>query len=523
MLTEHDDLQEVDDLPGVDDLPEPTDEPTPAMKHGFGWPCFGRNGVRLRYNPDPPHPKQAAFLGTTCDELFFGGSGGGGKSFSLLAAALQFVDVPGYSALILRRKLTDLTMPGALIAMSEEWLANVPGASFNKNERKWTFDTGPGNRPATLQFGYLDHPQDVGRYRGTEYHFIGWDELGEFPSEESYTFLFSRLRKPDGLDRASILRRYGQAPDGLTLLDIPLRVRSASNPGGPGMEWVAARFVNKETAKAPYIPSSYRENPAIKNEAYEAQLSKLSEVERRRMGDGDWSVQEIPGALWKLSDIGRDEWHVEVTLKSDDGPDYIVNRPWNPTDDALNRFERTIMGIDPSVGEGKGDECGIVIGGQEDGGRVVVLADESIQEHPDEWSRVAILNYHLYGCSKIVIEDNQGKVTLETQLNSAADKLSLARPKIQRRTAEGTKEQRAGVAQQLYTGPRPMVVHSDELKGSKLEAQMVGWVPGAPKSQQTVNSPDRVDALVWMVSEMLYPKEKTVRQTSRTKSKLSSW
>lgn len=621
------------------------------------------------------------------------------NSYSLLAAALQFVDVPGYSALILRRKLTDLSQPGALISMSQEWLDNIPGASFNKNERKWTFDTGPGNRPATLQFGYLDHPTDIGRYRGTEYHFCvesstpilmgdeswkpicdivvgeqvmtlqgprrvtathrpgvkplvsietiegttlvslrhrvlcadgtwatpeeiavsstddrtdgkgpysaslqgslphrwsaqlavygqggtsaragqvchpytkepvtlpsgavhistvdmalageaevcdltvsgashyiawggivsancGWDELGEFPSEDAYTFLFSRLRKPSGLDRASIIRRFGQAPDGVTLLDIPLRVRSASNPGGPGSAWVSARFVEPATAKAPFIPSSYRENPAIRNEEYEQALAKLSEIERRRMGDGDWTIQEIPGALWKLEDIGRDDWHVDVVIDGGDSPDLVVARPWNITDDPVNRFARTIMGIDPSVGEGKGDECGIVVGGQEESGRVVVLDDLSLQAHPDDWSQVAIRNYHLYGCTKIVIEDNQGKVTLETQLNSAADKLGLARPKLQRRNATGTKEQRAGVAQQLYTGPRPMVVHVDDLKGGKLEAQMVGWVPGAPKSQQTVNSPDRVDALVWMVSEMLYPQGSQVRQTSRTKSKLSSW
>lgn len=502
---------------------EPETEAVPSAVQTIGPPCFTSDGVRLRYNPDPPHAKQAAFLATTCLELFFGGSGGGGKSFSLLAAALQFVDVPGYSALILRRKLTDLTMPGALIAMSEEWLDNVPGASFNKNERKWTFDTGPGNRPATLQFGYLDHPQDVGRYRGTEYHFIGWDELGEFPSEESYTFLFSRLRKPDGLSRETIIRRFGAAADGTTLLDIPLRVRSASNPGGPGMEWVAKRFVYKETAEAPYIPSSYRENPAIVDKDYELSLSKMTEIERARMGDGNWEIQEVPGALWNLKQIRRDEWSVLVMMPKSDGTERLEPRPWSLPLDEVDRFERTVMGIDPTVGEGAGDECGMVIGGQEKGGRVVILADLSDKMHPDVWSKRAVENYHLFGCSSVVVEDNQGKVTLVTQLNTAADKLGVARLNIQRRTAHGTKAERAAVAQQLYTSEHPMVIHHPDLRGSGLEAQMVGWVPGAPKSVQTVSSPDRVDALVWLVREMLYPEAKTPKQSSRTKSKMSSW
>ena len=66
-------------------------------------------------------------------------------------------------------------------------------------------------------------------------------------------------------------------------------------------------------------------------------------------------------------------------------------------------------------------------------------------------------------------------------------------------------------------------IHHPDLRGSGLEAQMVGWVPGAPKSVQTVSSPDRVDALVWLVREMLYPEAKTPKQSSRTKSKMSSW
>lgn len=466
----------------------------------IGPPCTNPDGsIRLRYTPAPPHPKQAAFLATTCDELFFGGSGGPGKSFALLAAALQFADVPGYSALILRRSLTDLKQKGALIEMSHVWLDDTD-AVYNANDRKWTFPSG-----AVLQFGYLAHESHLGNYRGAEYHFIGWDELGEFPEEDHYTFLFSRLRRPKNLTREQIIRMYGESPDGLTLLDIPLRVRSASNPGGPGMEWVKRRFVDKETREAPYLPAKYTDNPAIDPEEYEAALSKLSPIERRRMGDGDWDIQEIPGALWTLDMIQRVEWEPIV---GDDGDDLLVD---------VSMFETVAMAIDPSVGEGAGDECGITIGGQYADRRVVVLADLSQSAHPDVWSVTAVTNYHRYGCSKVVVEQNQGVELLRTQINNAADKLGVPRPVIELVNARGSKEARAATIQQAYVSTVPMMTHIEHLRGSKLEAQMVGWVPGQGKS------PDRVDAVVWLGTALLYPQATKKAKPATAREKLMSW
>jgi hypothetical protein len=70
-------------------------------------------GLEPRSNGYIPHlstPRQAAFLLLDCQEAFYGGAGGGGKSDALLMAALQYVDIPGYSALIIRRNFSD---PGA--------------------------------------------------------------------------------------------------------------------------------------------------------------------------------------------------------------------------------------------------------------------------------------------------------------------------------------------------------------------------------------------------------------------------
>ena len=63
------------------------------------------------YCPEEPSLTQKVFLRTYAQEGLFGGAAGGGKSSALLMAALQYVDVPNYSAIIFRRTYADLALP----------------------------------------------------------------------------------------------------------------------------------------------------------------------------------------------------------------------------------------------------------------------------------------------------------------------------------------------------------------------------------------------------------------------------
>ena len=69
------------------------------------------------FTPHKPTPRQEAFLGLACREALYGGAAGGGKSDALLMAALEYVHVPTYSALILRRTFADLNKPGLAPAL----------------------------------------------------------------------------------------------------------------------------------------------------------------------------------------------------------------------------------------------------------------------------------------------------------------------------------------------------------------------------------------------------------------------
>ena len=75
-----------------------------------------------KYIPYDPTPKQRAFLLMNNKEILYGGAAGGGKSVAQLMAALQYVDIPNYSAILFRRTYADLSLPGALIDMSKQWL-----------------------------------------------------------------------------------------------------------------------------------------------------------------------------------------------------------------------------------------------------------------------------------------------------------------------------------------------------------------------------------------------------------------
>lgn len=217
---------------------------------------------------------QRAFLRYEGTEALFGGMAGGGKSSALLMAALQYVDVPGYAAMLFRRTLADLIMPGALMDRFKEWIAPYDEIKWNGSTFQATFPSG-----ARIGFGYLNNEGDHLRYKGVELQFIGMDEVSEI-YEEHYKYLFSRLRRP----------KTGP------LAQVPLRMRSASNPAP---NWVRQHFIVEGAQNGRiFVPSSMTENPGVDVDSYREMLSKLDPVERKRLEDGDWWATAL-GSMFK--------------------------------------------------------------------------------------------------------------------------------------------------------------------------------------------------------------------------------
>lgn len=224
-----------------------------------------------------PHPKQhASMLLNHIREGLFGGAGGGGKSSWLLMEALQYADVPGYNALLLRRTYRQLEHPEAILYRAKQWLK--PFASVNWRGDKWRFEFNESG--ATLSFGYLQHERDKGNYDSAEYQFIGFDELTQFP-EDHYRFMFTRLRRLKGRK-------------------VPLRVRAATNPGNIGHLWVKQRFLLNKTPNRFFMPAYMHDNPSLDVKAYMQSLSEVDPITRQQRMYGDWDA-EAEGARFKRS------------------------------------------------------------------------------------------------------------------------------------------------------------------------------------------------------------------------------
>jgi len=214
--------------------------------------------------PEEPSINQKVFLRTYSIEALFGGAAGGGKSSALLMAALQYVDVPGYSAILFRRTFADLSLPGALMDRFKSWMNQYDDIHWNANSFIATFPSG-----ARISFGYLNNANDYLRYKGSEFQFIGMDEVTEI-RESDYRYLFSRLRRP------------ASGP----VSQIPLRMRCASNPAP---NWVRQRFIVEGKSEGRiFVPSRLKDNPGIDADSYRQSLSALDPVERRRLEEGDW-------------------------------------------------------------------------------------------------------------------------------------------------------------------------------------------------------------------------------------------
>ncbi len=267
-----------------------------------------------------PTSKQTAFLLVPHKEVLFGGAAGGGKSAGILAAASQYLDVPGYAALVLRQTYRDLALPGALMDMAQEWWKSTD-ARWIASDYTWEFPSG-----ATLTFGYLERETDKYRYQGTAYQFIGFDELTQFETESRYLYLFSRLRRLKGFE-------------------VPLRVRSTSNPGGIGHEWVKRRFITHPTADRLFIPSQLEDNPYLDQAEYEMALSNLDPVTRAQLRSGNWEI-DPRGGMFKRHwfkfisempsniDIRVRYWDLAASAEEEfKNPDWTVGTRMNLTTD----------------------------------------------------------------------------------------------------------------------------------------------------------------------------------------------
>ncbi|MGB9141075.1 MAG: terminase family protein, partial [Aestuariivirga sp.] len=157
---------------------------------------------------------------------------------------------------------------------------------------------------------------------------------------------------------------------------------------------------------------------------------------------------------------------------------------------AAPELRRVVVAVDPPAGFGKKDNaCGIVCAGLGHDGRCYVLDDASVHgARPAQWARKIVGLYHARNASRVVAEINQGGAMVEQVLREVDPDLSF-------RAVHATlgKQARAEPVAALYEQGR--VSHVGGF--AELEDELCSAIGEGKKS------PDRLDALVWAVSDLM--------------------
>lgn len=220
--------------------------------------------------------------------------------------------------------------------------------------------------------------------------------------------------------------------------------------------------------------------PTVANRAYLA-ASFLEEVTARYAGTAQGRqeldgllLEEVEGALWPLARIEAAQ------------------------SDEINPPDRIVVAVDPPVtGHAGSDECGIVVAGVYMQGppqtwRAVVLEDASVSRaSPEVWARAVVAAYERHQADRVVAEVNQGGDLVQTLLRQIDPSLPFRAVRATR-----GKVTRAEPVAALYEQGR--VIHRRGL--DRLEDQMVRMTAAGYAGK---GSPDRVDALVWALTELI--------------------
>jgi phage terminase large subunit-like protein len=191
--------------------------------------------------------------------------------------------------------------------------------------------------------------------------------------------------------------------------------------------------------------------------------------------------------------LGRQELDAELL---DDVPGALWNRDQLDSCRLERRPEltRIVIAIDPAVSSGEdADETGIIVAGRDTDGHGYVLADTSGRYAPAEWARVAIAAYGVHQADRIVAEVNNGGEMVEATLRMVDPNTSFRAVRASR-----GKVARAEPIAALYEQRR--IHHIGEFP--QLEDQMCSFTSGFDR-RSVGYSPDRVDALVWALTDLL--------------------
>lgn len=419
-------------------------------------------------------PKQLQaikLIGSDARHILLRGGSRSGKTFLLIRTIINRALMAPHSRHgIFRRYSTSarasiwkLTLPEVLRVCFPDLQGKV---ELNETEMRLTLPN-----KAVIVVGGLDDAERVQKILGLEFVTIYLNESSEI-AWDSVSTVMTRLSQRVLVD---VGKNKGQPMRPKFLADM--------NPQGT-RHWTYQLFMQKlkpGTTEPVPNPDDWAEiqiNPIdnLKNidAAYLETLQNLSAKERKRFLDGEWQP-DVEGALFSQDDIDARR---------------IVA-------DSLPTLKRIVVAVDPPATSGaKADECGIVVAGLGEDGRCYVLQDASQKGTPQVWGRAAIDAYHRWNADRLVAERNNGGEMIESILRTIDPHVSY-----KALWSSKGKASRAEPVSSLYE--RGEVSHVGEFK--ILESQLTSLTTGF-SVRAAGYSPDRADALVFAVTELMLAK-----------------
>jgi phage terminase large subunit-like protein len=283
--------------------------------------------------------------------------------------------------------------------------------------------------------------------RGPQHHFAWCDEFAKWPYAQATW------------DNLQLGLRLGDAPRALiTTTPRPTRAVKALTADRSTLVTNGSTFENLN------LPKAYTE--AVTSMYAGRQIG-------RQELDGEL-IEEFEGALWTRDMIEACRISPMPIGKGD-------------------AFRRVVIGVDPPASAG-GDACGIVVVGLDADGVGHVIADASVSgKLPEGWAAIVADAAAVYGADRVVAEANNGGAMVESVLRAADSGLP-----VKLVHASHGKVARAEPVMVLYKAGR--VKHVGAFP--ELEDELCGMISGG-SYEGPGRSPDRADALVWAMTELM--------------------
>jgi len=390
--------------------------------------------------------------------LVYGGSRSGKTFLTCYAIITRALKAPGSRHAIFRNDGVD-----AKQSIGNETIPAVVKMAFPGLQLKWREKDGFFELPngSQIWLAGLKDKERLDKVLGKEYVTIYLNEASQI-ALDAFELVKSRL--------AQVIKQLDGKPL-KQVIYVDLNPTTAAH-------WTYQIFVNgihpADGLPIPDHETDYAhttinpaDNMANLSVEYLKSLAHMPERQRKRFYDGVFSADD-DNALWRRR--------------------YI-------THEQPPELERIVVAVDPATTNNPGsDETGIVVVGRDASGRGYVLDDDSGRYRPEDWARRALSLYDQYEADCIVAEVNQGGDMVEAMIRAAARGRSVPVTKV---AATRGKHVRAEPIAALYEQGK--VRHAVSLP--QLEDQMCAFTIDMDRKSLGY-SPDRVDALVWGMTNL---------------------